>query len=166
SDRQARSTAPSCRDRGRRRDALSSWPASQPKPVARVERSLARDRTEILVQCLGSDRIIVGLIFEQREFRAGPWLLAHDGFVLAPPPAVARIAVGQRTGDRLPCSRRTWVWEGQICPVVGAWGRSVVGGARAGGGQCGWLQDSALEPDVLVVTGLVRADRWNTGDED
>ena len=55
------------------------------------------------------------------------------------------------------------VLGGQSCPVVGVCGRSVAGGARAGRGQCGWWQDAALEPDVLVVARLLRAYRWDAG---
>src|SRR5262245_7328726 len=145
--------------------------ASQPEPVAGVEPGRARHNPGRPLHRLGSDRIIVRRILEYREFRAGLWLLGHHRFMLgqggfAADSTVGEIVVGQRAGDRPGPSRRTWLPNRQSCPVVGMWGRSVAGGARADGGQCGWWEDAGLELDVLVVAGLVSTNRRNAGNQD
>src|SRR5437899_12863188 len=81
-DRRARPAAPSYPDRDRRRDVPLSSLYLQSQAVIRIERSLAGCRTKILIQRLGTDRVVVGLIFEQCEFRAGLWLLRVNGFML------------------------------------------------------------------------------------
>src|SRR6476646_7456388 len=99
-DRQAPPAAPACLDQGRRRDGPFSSVSSQPQAVVRIERGLARNRRKILAQCLGPDRVVVRLIFEQCEFRAGLRLLGDHGFMfrqgwLASDSAISWVVIAQ-----------------------------------------------------------------------
>src|SRR5689334_22495814 len=155
-DRQAPPAVSACPNQDRRRDGPSSSVSSQSKAIVWVECGLTRNRPKILAQCLGPDRIVVRLIFEQCEFRAEQRLLGHDGLVLrygglATNSAVRQIVIGQGAGNRRDHGRDSWLQGSKSRPVSGVLSRSVAGGARASGGQCGWFEDAALEPHVLVV---------------
>ena len=91
-------------------------------------------------------------------FGSRPRSLRDRAVRLATDAAIIGILLKERAGDR-PSRILDWRWNREIAPVVSSLIGSTAGGALAGEGQRGWWKDAGVEPHVLVVASLLRADR-------